>query len=66
MNFQKLLIFRIFGNFQKSSAAHTEVIVCVIFYVNMFDKTPYNLMSIFSNDILFTNLISTSDLNVKL
>ena len=65
MNFQKLIIFRIFRNFRKSSAAHTKIIVCVLFYVNMFDETPGNLMGPFSNDV-FTNLVSTFDFNVKL
>ena len=40
-----------FGNFPKSSAAHTKIVVCILFYVNMFDKTPCNLMSPFSTDI---------------
>ena len=46
-----MIIFRIFQNFRKSSAAHTKIIVCVLFYVNMFDKTPCNLMSPISKDI---------------
>ena len=50
MNFKKLIIFRIFRNFRKSSAAHTKIIVCVLFYVSMFDKTPGNLMGPFFND----------------
>ena len=37
----------------KSQAAHTKIIVCVLIYVNMFDKTPCNLMSPFSNDIFY-------------
>ena len=53
MNFKKLIILQILQNFRKSPAAHTKFIVCVIFYVNMFDKTPCNLMSPFSNDIFF-------------
>ena len=60
-----MINFQIFRNFQKSSAAQTKMIVCVLFYVNLFDKTPCNLMSPCSNDI-FTNLVSTSDFNVKL
>ena len=51
MNSQKIDIFLIFRKFRKSSAAHTKTIVCVLFYVNVFDKTPCNLMSPFSNDI---------------
>ena len=51
MKFKKLIIFQIFRNFRKSSPAHTKIIVCVLFYVNMFDKTPCNLMSSFSIDI---------------
>ena len=46
-----LIIFRIFQNFRKSSAAHTKIFVCVLFYVNILDKTSCNLMSPFSNDI---------------
>ena len=39
--FLKKLIFRIFRYFPKSSAAHTQIIVCVLSYVNMhmFDRT---------------------------
>ena len=50
--FWKLIIFQIFWNFRKSSAAYTKIIVCVLFYVNMLDKPPCNLMSPFSNDII--------------
>ena len=53
MNFQKLIIFQIFQNFRKSSAAHAKIIVCVLLYVNMFDKPPCNVMSPFSNDIFY-------------
>ena len=66
MNLKKMIFFQIFQNVGKSSAAHTKIIVCVLLYVNMFDKTPCNLMSTFSNDIFVTNLVSTSDFNVKL
>ena len=38
MNFLKTLIFHIFRYFRKSSAAHTKVIVCVLFHVNMSDQ----------------------------
>ena len=62
--FLKIDNFPNFQIFQKSSAAHTKIIVYVLFYVNVFDKTPFNLMSPFSNDI-FTNLVSTSVFNVK-
>ena len=61
-----MIIFQIFRNFRKSPVAHTKIIVCVLFYVNMFGITPCNLVSPFSNDIFFTNLVSTSNFNVKL
>ena len=51
-------------DFTKSSASYTKFILCVLFYVNLFD-TPCNLMSLFSNDIFFTNLVSTSAFNMK-
>ena len=51
--FLKLIIFRFFRNFRNSLAAHTKIIVCVLSYVNTFDKTPCNLMSPFSNCIFF-------------
>ena len=49
---------------QISSAAHTKIIIWVLFFyfffVNMFDKTPSNLMSPFSNDIFFVILYPPS------
>ena len=40
-------------NFRKSSAPHTKIIVCVLFYVTMLDQTQYSLISPFSNDNFF-------------
>ena len=65
MNFQNLLIFRDFPKCSEIIRSHTKIIVCVLFYVNMLDKTSCNLISPFSNDI-FYYLVSTSDFNVKL
>ena len=35
--------------FSKKSIAHTKIIVCVLFYVNMLDQTQYSLFSPFLN-----------------
>ena len=45
----KKLIFHIFRYFRKSSAAHTKIIVCVLFHVNMFDEAQCSLISPFYN-----------------
>ena len=42
--------FHISRYFWKLSAAHTKIIVCVLFYVNFFDWTQYSLISPFSNE----------------
>ena len=49
-----MIIYEIFG------IIRCIIIVCVLFYVNIFDKTK----SPFTNDI-FTDLVSTSDFNVN-
>ena len=59
------MIFQFFRSFRKSPAAHTKIIVCVLFDVNMFDKTPCNLMSPFSNDIFLLIWYSLPFLTLK-
>ena len=54
----------IFSKISKTTA-HTKIIVCVLFYVNMFDQTQYSLISSFLN-IILSGLVSTSGFNVKL
>ena len=63
--FFKKAYFLNFQIFWKSSAAHTKIIVCVLFHVNMFDKAYLNLIIPFSNNI-FARLVSTSGFKVKL
>ena len=45
---KKELIFRIFQylkNNQLHNKSHTRIIVCVLFYVNMLDQSPYSSIS---------------------
>ena len=65
MIFKIKLIVGIFRYFQKSSAAHTKIIVCVLFHVNMLDQTQYSSISPFSNDI-FSKTGVHFGFNVKL
>ena len=45
-----LVILCIFRYFRKSSGAHTKIIVCVLFHVDIFGQTQYSFISLFSND----------------
>ena len=52
--------FSIFTNiFEKKSITQTNIIVYVLFYVNMLDQVKYSLNSIFFTVIL-SRLVSTS------
>ena len=64
LRFFKKATFPHFEYFRKLSAAHTYIIVCVLFHVKMFGKAHYRFISPFSSDN-FSGLVSTPVLTRK-
>ena len=47
----------IFREFWKSSVTHIKIIVCVLFYLNMVDKTQQNSIGLFCGGKSFTTVL---------